>query len=280
MRNPSPGNVTGKPLKRGRILTSVLATLLAMNLLPGSNSLAADTRSILAIFAHPDDESTVAPILARYARQGVQVRLVIATDGRYGTNDHNNMDAGDELAALRRREMQCSANRLGVELVHLEYHDQLRAAEGYDGHIPHVRALLRDIHALIEDSQPDAIITWGPDGGSNHVDHRLVGATVTNAYLSRKRDKPISLFYYATPSDLIDDADDRVLRGVDRSYVDTSIHYDTADLQVAYEALTCHESQFSPGMLENWLATRKAGDMTIYLRKFATAQPASSDIFD
>lgn len=280
MRNPSSGSIAEQTLKRGQILTTVFATILATNLLLCQNGYAADNQSILAIFAHPDDESTVAPLLARYARQGAQIKIVIATDGRYGTNEHNKMEAGDALAALRRQEMQCSASRLGAELVHLEYHDQLRAAEGYDGHIPHVRALLRDIHALIGDSQPDAIVTWGPDGGSNHVDHRLVGATVTNAYLSKTWNKPISLFYYGTPSDLIDDADDRILHGVDRSYLDTSILYDMNDLQVAYEALACHESQFSPGMLQNWLATRKAGDMTIHLRKFATARPSADDLFN
>ncbi|MFT5737063.1 MAG: LmbE family N-acetylglucosaminyl deacetylase [Maribacter sp.] len=36
---------------------------------------------ILAVFAHPDDKSTVAPILAKYVREGAQVHLVIATDG-------------------------------------------------------------------------------------------------------------------------------------------------------------------------------------------------------
>lgn len=280
MRKPSPGRVAGGLLRRGQILTGRFATVLLTSLLLVLNGFAAENQSILAIFAHPDDESTVAPILARYASQGVQVKIVIATDGRYGTNEHNKMEAGDALAALRRQEMQCSAGRLGAKLVHLDYHDQLRAAEGYDGHIPHVRALLRDIHALIEDSQPDAILTWGPDGGSNHVDHRLVGATVTNAYLSKTWPKPISLFYYATPSDRIDDADDRILRGVDRHYLDTSIRYDKADLKVAYEALACHESQFSQAMLDNWLATRTAGDMTIYLRKFATARPMSSDLFN
>ena len=44
-------------------------------------------KSILAVFAHPDDESTIAPILARYTREGAKVYLVIVTDGRYGTND-------------------------------------------------------------------------------------------------------------------------------------------------------------------------------------------------
>lgn len=234
----------------------------------------------MAVFAHPDDESTVAPILARYAREGASINIVIATDGRYGINDFNNMDPGEKLARLRRDEMACAAQTLGATLMHLPYHDQLRAAEGYDGHIPHVRALLQDIHAMIEASQPDVIITWGADGGSNHMDHRLIGATVTNAYLSKTWKRPISLFFYATPADLIDDEADKILRGTARSYIDTAIDYAEGDLAVAFRALSCHKSQFSPTMLDNWLATRKAGDRKVYLRKLALAQPASNDLFD
>lgn len=43
-------------------------------------------QTLVAIFAHPDDETLVAPALARYAREGVKVFLVIATDGRRGAN--------------------------------------------------------------------------------------------------------------------------------------------------------------------------------------------------
>ena len=58
---------------------------------------------LMAIFSHPDDETVVAPILARYAREGTEVTLVIATDGRYGTNPWG-LPPGDELAAARAEE--------------------------------------------------------------------------------------------------------------------------------------------------------------------------------
>ncbi len=38
-------------------------------------------KTLLAVFAHPDDESTVGPVLAKYVREGATVHLVIATDG-------------------------------------------------------------------------------------------------------------------------------------------------------------------------------------------------------
>ena len=94
-------------------------------------------KTIMAVFAHPDDESTVGPVLAKYVREGATVHLVIATDGRLGVNDFSGLEAGDGLAAIRREEMKCAATALGVNLIHLNYYDQLRAAEGYDGHMPH-----------------------------------------------------------------------------------------------------------------------------------------------
>jgi LmbE family N-acetylglucosaminyl deacetylase len=41
-------------------------------------------RTVVAVWAHADDEGPVAPILARYAREGVQVHMIIATDGAQG----------------------------------------------------------------------------------------------------------------------------------------------------------------------------------------------------
>ena len=121
---------------------------------------------LMAVFAHPDDEGTIAPILAKYAREGAQVHLVTLTDGRYGSNEFNNQMEGDTLVAIRKEELKCSAAILGAKLHHLDYHDQLRAAEGYDGHIPQARGIIKDLNAIIGEVRPDVLITWGPDGWS------------------------------------------------------------------------------------------------------------------
>ena len=72
------------------------------------------TGPIVAIFAHPDDERVVAPLLSRLAREGRETHLVIATDGSKGIRDFARIPAGPELAAARTKEAQCAANRLGV----------------------------------------------------------------------------------------------------------------------------------------------------------------------
>jgi len=239
---------------------------------------AAEDKSLLAIFAHPDDESTVSPILHRYAREGVDVTIAVATDGRLGFQEHANVPAGDELAVIRREEMKCAAEKLGVKLVHFEYHDQLQAASGYDGHIPHVRAMLKDVAALIEEFQPDAIVTWGPDGGSNHMDHRLIGDTVTGVYLGRDWGKPISLFYYGTPASLIEDDEARLLRGVHDDYLNVEISYEPEDHDAAAASVRCHRSQFTPDQFDRMIGDEME-NRTIRLREFTAPQKKRQSLF-
>ena len=141
--------------RSGQILVMMVTIVLMLVQTNLSAQNALEGKTLLAIFAHPDDESTVAPILSRYVREGAKVHLVIATDGRYGTNDHTDHEAGEGLVAMRKKEMKCAASKLGVELIHLDYHDQLRSAEGYDGHMPHIRSLIKEIHSIVEKVKPD-----------------------------------------------------------------------------------------------------------------------------
>ena len=266
-------------MSRNQVVSLLLACT-AVFFATGASAEQVQGRKIMAIFAHPDDESTVSPLLAYYARLGVTTQIVMATDGRYGSNDFHDYAAGEELAAVRRAEMKCAADTLGAELVHLPYHDQLRAAEGYDGHIPHVRALLADIRELIETHKPDVIVTWGPDGGSNHMDHRLVGATVTNVFLSRQWPNDMTLFYVATPADTIGDADARARRGVDRAHLDTAVRYEERDLVLARNALRCHKSQFSADMVDSWFNSRIGSDRTIHFRRYTAAATRHDNLLE
>ncbi len=156
---------------------------------------------LMAIFAHPDDEMTVGPMLVKYVEEGVQVYLVVCTDGRYGTNDFSGLEGGESLVKIRKAEMQCAADALGVTLIHLNYQDQLRAGEGYDGHVPHAKALIQELEQIISDKKPDILVTWGPDGGTTHMDHRLVGASVTQLFVSKDWEQPSKLFFVETPSE-------------------------------------------------------------------------------
>ena len=238
-------------------------------------------KTLLAVFAHPDDEITLGTILNKYSEEGVKVYLVVATDGRFGTNDRTKHVAGDDLAALRREEMQCSADKLGVELIHLKYQDQLKSAEGYDGHMPHIQALMKDIYNIIERIQPDAIVTFGPDGWSNHMDHRFVGASVTQAFLSKKWEKPINLFFVGRPSNLIVDPERKILAGQDVGYLTTKVSYSEKNRDAFIHALACHKSQFGEDGLEQMTKRRNNDDeKVVYLRKFVGPTENSNSVFN
>ncbi len=255
---------------------------LALNIIPMAlfSQKAENGKTLMAIFAHPDDEMTVAPILAKYKDEGTKVYLVVCTDGRYGTNEFSGLEGGDSLAELRREEMKCAAEKIGVELIHLDYHDQLKASEGYDGHVPHAKKLIKELHKIISEKEPDVLITWGPDGGSTHMDHRLVGASVTQIFVNKVWEKPAELYYVGTPSQFIDDPEQQILAGVDSTYLKTRISYSQENAEKAMTSLKCHKSQVSPDML-TWIAeNREKSGNTIYLRQFVGPSNNKTSVFD
>ncbi len=66
-------------------LTSVVIAAPLLFIPAVSLSQSTGPRTLVAVLAHADDEDPAAPILSRYAREGVQVHLLIATDGGQGT---------------------------------------------------------------------------------------------------------------------------------------------------------------------------------------------------
>ena len=65
------------------------------------------------LFAHDDDEGSVAPILTRYAREGVHVYVVLVTDGAQG-GAHTSIPRGPELARVRAEEAKCATDALAI----------------------------------------------------------------------------------------------------------------------------------------------------------------------
>ena len=80
---------------------------------------------MLVVLAHPDDETFgLGGTLALYASQGVKVHLVCATRGEVGTVAPEFMEGYSNIADLRVDELQCAAERLGLEDVYfLDYRD-------------------------------------------------------------------------------------------------------------------------------------------------------------
>jgi N-acetyl-1-D-myo-inositol-2-amino-2-deoxy-alpha-D-glucopyranoside deacetylase len=142
--------------------------------------MSADGRlSLMAVFAHPDDESFgIGGTLARYgADPGVRVVLVCATRGEAGEISNPELASSERLGEVREQELRCACRTLGVEdLFFLDYRDSGMAgtAENEDP-----RALAQadfdeavgKIVAHIRREQPDVVVTFDENGGYGHPDH-------------------------------------------------------------------------------------------------------------
>ena len=143
---------------------------------------------MLAIFAHPDDESFGAGgTLAKYAHQDVQIVLLCATRGEAGISGVSPSEAGE----VRERELRQAAEHLGIEVYFLGYQD------GELANTP-PETLLETIACWIDLVQPQVILTFGPEGVSGHPDHVTISHIVTQAYdLSYKK----GVLLYIHPSE-------------------------------------------------------------------------------
>ncbi|MBI3942767.1 MAG: PIG-L family deacetylase [Chloroflexi bacterium] len=135
-------------------------------------------RVLLAVFAHPDDESFgPGGTLARYAAEGVQVHLACATRGEVGGVDPELLQGYQDIAQLRTQELYCAARHLGLAgISFLGYRDS--GMEGSEDNL-HPESLaaapLEDVTGklvrLIRELKPQVVMTFDPVGGYFHPDH-------------------------------------------------------------------------------------------------------------
>ncbi len=199
-------------------------------------------RTVLAVFAHPDDERVIGPLLSRLSREGRQVHLVIATDGSKGIRDHAGIPAGPQLAAARALESNCAAKRLGVHQLHLLGLED-GALASFDN-LGRLRSALADI---IEKVQPAAIITFGPEGGTGHPDHRLVGNVTTQIIQSDARHRTVDLLYASLPTERLRTAprSSPTVNGMAEELLTVRVPFDDQDLVAGREEFACHRTQYT-----------------------------------
>lgn len=139
---------------------------------------------VVVLAAHADDETLgVGGLLARAARSGVPVTLVVASDGgaSHGTVD---------VAAVRAAEAREAARRLGVHRVVQLDHPDGGLREARDALSADLAVLLRDLVPGAGDDRTPAphhlvLSTWRGDG---HRDHRVLGEVAAEAVAARRVD--------------------------------------------------------------------------------------------
>jgi LmbE family N-acetylglucosaminyl deacetylase len=146
-------------------------------------------RRLLAVLAHPDDESFgPGGTLALYARRGVEVHLACATRGEVGMVSEELLAGHADVGALREHELRCAAGYLGLTGVHfLGYRDSGMPGSEDNRH-PHALAaapideVAAQVTELIRRLRPQVVITFDPIGGYRHPDHIAIHRATLAAF--------------------------------------------------------------------------------------------------
>jgi N-acetyl-1-D-myo-inositol-2-amino-2-deoxy-alpha-D-glucopyranoside deacetylase len=146
--------------------------------------------TLMAVFAHPDDESFGSGgTMARYgADPEVRVVLVCATRGEAGEISDPSLATPERLGEVREAELRCACRTLGVQALHfLGYRDSGMAGtpENQDPRAlamadPH--EVVGRIVALIRSERPQVVVTHDATGGYGHPDHLAAHRHTTAAF--------------------------------------------------------------------------------------------------
>jgi mycothiol S-conjugate amidase len=143
---------------------------------------AASGLRLMAVHAHPDDESSKgAATMARYVRTGAEVLVCTMTGGERGDILNKAMERPEvraSLPAIRRQEMERARQILGVQQRFLGFTDSglpegdplPPLPEGCFALVPLEQAA-RPLVAAVREFRPHVILTYDENGGYPHPDH-------------------------------------------------------------------------------------------------------------
>ncbi len=223
-----------------------------------------DSLRLLAVFAHPDDESMgMGGTLAKYSAEGVDTYLVCASRGERGWFGPEEQDPGPErLGQLREKELRCAGEKLGLKEIHfLDYIDgdvdQADHAEAIEKIVTHIRRI-----------KPHVVVTFPPDGGYGHPDHIASGQFTASAIVAAANsnfgdpDKHpahcVLKYYYMVDSESFVNFIEPVMGDISfqvggqtrgeiawKEWAITTRINVSAHTKVAWEAIQCHQSQLA-----------------------------------
>ncbi len=148
-----------------------------------ANTLTQPQLTLMAVHAHPDDESSsTGGVLAKYADSGVRTVVVTCTNGEFGDTPDGVKPGEDgheeqSVAQIRLAELRQACKHLAVtDLELLGYHDSGMPDWDYKDrpdafcNVPQDEVAAR-IGALIERYRPQVVITYDDLGAYQHPDH-------------------------------------------------------------------------------------------------------------
>ncbi|GGD58517.1 PIG-L family deacetylase [Paenibacillus nasutitermitis] len=229
----------------------------------------APLRKLLAVFAHPDDESFICGgTLAKYASEGVEITLVSATRGDMGRRMGNPPYLNREsMAAARELELKQACECLGIRQLHfLDIRD--KTVEFIDPD-----HLASRVEELIIEVGPDVILTFHETLGG-HPDHCAIGKATTAAFQRAGR----GALYFITFGDVMERPKRFGYTREDVVKIDVSSHL--REKLAAFRAHRCQTEIDEWVWLPDQEALTRFGDYEYFLKGDRKAlQRDSHDLF-
>ncbi len=235
------------------IRTTGMIALAAWALAPVQAQKQVEPQQVIVVVAHPDDELFMAPAVAALTRQGANVTIFHATRGSAGPGV-SGLPKGAELAKRRSAEAWCAALALGAGHAIAELEDG-KLAEDAHGKESAARILADQLASRLP--FVDLVLTWGPDGGYGHADHRMVSALASQVVQALPASERPRLLYVGIPAGSLPPVPQMADWAVtDPVLLTETIAYTPADLAAAEAAAQCHVTQFD--------AASRAGMMRLF----------------
>ena len=134
-------------------------------------------RTLLGVWAHPDDEAYLsAGLMAEFRRRGDRVVVVTATLGEHGTSDPRR----GRRRGSRRSGTPSSATASPPSASTSSACSATKTAAATATTAP------RPSPRVIAEIEPDLIVTFGPDGMTGHPDHRAISRWTTDAWAATR----------------------------------------------------------------------------------------------
>lgn len=194
-------------------------------------------QSILAIFAHPDDESYRAGgFLSLLAGKGVQVYVITATKGEAGLKEIDKGSTSSNHSSLRVGELRCACQALGIRASYV--------FDFPDGHLMEIdpEELIQKIWPVVQEIQPKMLLSFGPDGLSGHPDHIATGIAAEGIY--QRYQKAGALYHLAVPASVANRLGMNQVRAVADSQITLAIDVSSV-WEAKMKAIYCHASQLA-----------------------------------
>lgn len=185
---------------------------------------------LLLVHAHPDDESLATGVtMAHHVERGDEVHLLTCTLGEEGEVippelAHLELPAGqtrdpaapDPLADVRRAELTAAMTAMGVASHRLlgdeggSWRDSGMVGTPSAAHprafaAADVEAVGTQVRAVLEELEPDVVVTYDENGGYGHPDHVQTHRVTAAAVRGLPTDRRPALFGVVTPQSWYDE---------------------------------------------------------------------------